>query len=117
MKLSEETYDKVGIHDYIVVKGANDPFEAENEAELERNTANPEDYEPKVGQDYTEEEKNVDGEHFGEKHKENFLKTLKDNKEKDPDRAEVTVEGSVRKERDAKWIIVRQKKVKVDHNL
>ena len=99
MPMSFETFrrnlsDKVGIpYDYIVVKGANDPLEAENEAELERNTANPEDYEPKVGQDYTEEEKNVDGEHFGEKHKENFLKTLKDNKEKDPDRAEVTVEG------------------------
>ena len=58
-----------------------------------RNTADPEDYETKIGQDYTDEEKKVEGDHFGEKHKENFLKTLADNKEKDPDRAEVEVEG------------------------
>jgi hypothetical protein len=99
MPMSFETFrrnlsDKAGIpYDYIVVKGENDPLEAENEAEVTRNTANPEDYEPKIGQEYTDEEKNIDGEHFGEKHKENFLKTLQDNKEKDPDRAEVVVDG------------------------
>ena len=99
MPISAETFrrnlsDKTGIpYDYVVVKGANDPLEAENEAEIKRNTANAEDYEPKIGQEYTDEEGKVEGEHFGEKHKENFLKTLQDNKEKDPDRAEVTVEG------------------------
>ena len=99
MPMSFETFrrnlsDKLAIpYDYVVVKGENDPLEGENELEVKRNTANPEDYETKIGQDYTDEESKVEGDHFGEKHKENFLKTLADNKEKDPDRAEVEVEG------------------------
>ena len=99
MPISFETFrrnlsDKLAIpYDYVVVKGENDPLEGENELEVKRNTADPEDYETKVGQDYTDEEKKVEGDHFGEKHKENFLKTLADNKEKDPDRAQVEVEG------------------------
>lgn len=99
MPISFETFrrnlsDKLAIpYDYVVVKGENDPLEGENELEVKRNTADPEDYETKVGQDYTDEESKVEGDHFGEKHKENFLKTLADNKEKDPDRAQVEVEG------------------------
>jgi hypothetical protein len=87
--------DKIGIpYDYIVVKSENDPLEAENQAEYDRQQSDPADYEPKIGQDYTEEESKVEGdETFGEKHKENFLKTLADNKDKDPDRAQVEVEG------------------------
>jgi hypothetical protein len=70
------------------------PLELEQEAEIKRNTADQEDYEPRVGQEYTPEEAGDDkGENFGEKHKENFLKTLQDNREKDPERAEVEVEG------------------------
>ena len=99
MPMSFETFrrnlsDKLAIpYDYVVVKGENDPLEGENELEVKRNTADPEDYETKIGQDYTDEESKVEGDHFGEKHKENFLKTLADNKEKDPDRAQVEVEG------------------------
>jgi hypothetical protein len=99
MPMSFETFrrnlsDKLAIpYDYVVVKGENDPLEGENELEVKRNTADPEDYKTKIGQDYTDEESKVEGDHFGEKHKENFLKTLADNKEKDPDRAQVEVEG------------------------
>lgn len=95
MPISFETFrrnlsDKLGIpYDYVVVKGENDPLEGENELEIQRNTANPEDYEPKVGQDYTEEESKVEGEHFGEKHKENFLKTIQSNREAEESRVEV----------------------------
>lgn len=97
MPISFETFrrnlsDKLAIpYDYVVVKGENDPLEGENELEIQRNTANPEDYEPKVGQDYTEEESKVEGEHFGEKHKENFLKTIQSNRE--AEESQVEVEG------------------------
>lgn len=97
MPMSFETFrrnlsDKLAIpYDYVVVKGENDPLEGENELEIKRNTANPEDYEPKVGQDYTEEESKVEGEHFGEKHKENFLKTIQSNRE--AEESQVEVEG------------------------
>jgi hypothetical protein len=97
MPISFETFrrnlsDKLAIpYDYVVVKGENDPLEGENELEIKRSTANPEDYEPKVGQDYTEEESKVEGEHFGEKHKENFLKTIQSNRE--AEESQVEVEG------------------------
>ena len=97
MPISFETFrrnlsDKLAIpYDYVVVKGENDPLEGENELEIKRSTANPEDYEPKVGQDYTEEESKVEGEHFGEKHKENFLKTIQSNRE--AEESQVEIEG------------------------
>jgi hypothetical protein len=100
MPISPETFrrnlsDKLAIpYDYVVVKGANDPLEAENEAEVIRQGATGEDYEPKMGQDYTEEEQGEDGKKFaGEEFKANFLKTLTDNKDKNPDRAQIEVEG------------------------
>jgi hypothetical protein len=100
MPISAETFrrnlsDKLAIpYDYVVVKGANDPLEAENEAEVIRQGATGEDYEPKMGQDYTEEEQGEDGKKFaGEEFKADFLKTLSDNKDKNPDRAQIEVEG------------------------
>ena len=100
MPISAETFrrnlsDKLAIpYDYVVVKGANDPLEAENEAEVARQGATGEDYEPKMGQDYTEEEQGESGDKVaGEKFKAEFLKTLADNKEKNPDRAQIEVEG------------------------
>jgi len=97
MPISFETFrrnlsDKIGIpYDYVVVKGENDPLDAEAEREIARNTANPEDYEPMVGQDYTDDESKVEGDHFGEKHKENFLKTIQSNRE--AEQSQVEVEG------------------------
>ena len=100
MPISAETFrrnlsDKLAIpYDYVVVRNANDPLEAENEAEVIRQGATGEDYEPKMGQDYTEEEQGEDGKKFaGEEFKANFLKTLTDNKDKNPDRAQIEVEG------------------------
>ena len=47
-----------------------------------------------MGQDYTEEEQGESGDKVaGEKFKAEFLKTLADNKEKNPDRAQIEVEG------------------------
>ena len=100
MPISPETFrrnlsDKLGIpYDYVVVKGPNDPLEAENEAEVKRQGSTGEDYEPKMGQDYTEEERGESGDKVaGEKFKAEFLKTLADNKSKNPDRAQVEVDG------------------------
>ncbi len=100
MPISPETFrrnlsDKLGVpYDYVVVKGPNDPLEAENEAEVKRQGSTGEDYEPKMGQDYTDEERGEDGEKIaGEKFKAEFLKTLADNKEKNPDRSQVEVDG------------------------
>ena len=102
MPISHETFrrnlsDKLAIaYETVVVKGPNDPIEIEQEAEVQRQTADPESYEPKVGQDYTDEEKKVaetDKPVSGEEHKKNFLKDLQDFKENDPDRGKVEVEG------------------------
>jgi len=100
MPMSFETFrrnlsDKLAIpYDYVVVKGPNDPLEAENEAEVKRQGATGEDYEPKMGQEYTEEEQGESGDKVaGEKFKAEFLKTLEDNKSKNPDRAQIEVEG------------------------
>ena len=100
MPVSYETFrrnlsDKLAIpYDYVVVKGANDPLEADNEAEVKRQGSTGEDYEPKVGQDYTDEEKGPDQKEVaGEEYKTSFLKTLADNKAKNPDRAQIEVEG------------------------
>ncbi len=100
MPISPETFrrnlsDKLAIpYDYVVVKGPNDPLEAENEAEVARQGATGEDYEPKMGQEYTEEEQGESGDKVaGEKFKAEFLKTLADNKDKNPDRAQIEVEG------------------------
>jgi hypothetical protein len=102
MPLSHETFrrnlsDKLAIaYETVVVKGPNDPIEIEQEAEVQRQTADSESYEPKVGQDYTDEEKKVaetDKPVSGEEHKKNFLKDLQDFKENDPDRGKVEVEG------------------------
>lgn len=102
MPISHETFrrnlsDKLAIaYETVVVKGPNDPIEIEQEAEVQRQTADSESYEPKVGQDYTDEEKKVaetDKPVSGEEHKKNFLKDLQDFKEKDPDRGRVEVEG------------------------
>ena len=98
--------DKLGlVYDYVVVKGPNDPIEAENEAEVARQQANAEDYQPKMGKEYSEDEQYKDADKIaGEEHKKNFLQTLIDNKAKDPDRANVEVEGplSVATKTDAK---------------
>lgn len=102
MPISHETFrrnlsDKLAIaYETVVVKGPNDPIEIEQEAEVQRQTADSESYEPKVGQDYTDEEKKVaetDKPVSGEEHKKNFLKDLQDFKENDPDRGRVEVEG------------------------
>jgi len=102
MPISHETFrrnlsDKLAIaYETVVVKGPNDPIEIEQEAEVQRQTADSESYEPKVGQDYTDEEKKVaetDKPVSGEEHKKNFLKDLQDFKENDPDRGKVEVEG------------------------
>ena len=100
MPISYETFrrnlsDKLGVpYDYVVVKGANDPLDAENEAEVKRQGAVPGDYDPIAGQDYAKEEQGDDHTKVaGEKFKTNFLKTLADNKAKDPDRATVEAEG------------------------
>lgn len=102
MPISHETFrrnlsDKLAIaYETVVVKGPNDPIEIEQEAEVQRQTADSESYEPKVGQDYTDKEKKVaetDKPVSGEEHKKNFLKDLQDFKENDPDRGRVEVEG------------------------
>ena len=102
MPISHETFrrnlsDKLAIaYETVVVKGPNDPIEIEQEAEVQRQTADSESYEPKVGQDYTDKEKKVaetDKPVSGEEHKKNFLKDLQDFKENDPDRGKVEVEG------------------------
>ena len=102
MPISHETFrrnlsDKLAIaYETIVVKGPNDPIEQEQEAEVKRQTADSESYEPKMGQDYTDEEKKVaetDKPVSGEEHKDNFLKDLKNFRENDPDRGKVEVEG------------------------
>jgi hypothetical protein len=100
MPISPETFrrnlsDKLGVpYDYVVVKGPNDPLEAENEAEVKRQGSTGEDYEPKMGQDYTDEERGEPGDKVaGEKFKADFIKTLADNKAKNPDRAQVEVDG------------------------
>ena len=78
MPISHETFrrnlsDKLAIaYETIVVKGPNDPIEQEQEAEVKRQTADSENYEPKMGQDYTDEEKKVsetDKPVSGEEHK------------------------------------------------
>lgn len=106
MPISHETFrrnlsDKLAIaYETVVVKGPNDPIEMEQEAEVQRQTADSESYEPKVGQDYTDEEKKVaetDKPVSGEEHKKNFLKDLQDFKENDPDRGKVEVEGPLSK--------------------
>lgn len=102
MPLSHETFrrnlsDKLAIaYETIVVKGPNDPIEQEQEAEVKREQATPEEYEPKIGQDYTDEEKKAnesDTPIAGEEHKKNFLKDVKDFRDNDPDKGGVEAEG------------------------
>lgn len=106
MPISHETFrrnlsDKLAVaYETIVVKGPNDPIEMEQEAEVKRQTADSESYEPKVGQDYTDEEMKMSETEkpvSGEDHKENFLKDLKNFRDNDPDRGKVEVEGPLSK--------------------
>lgn len=102
MPISHETFrrnlsDKLAIaYETIVVKGPNDPIEQEQEAEVNRQQAEPEDYEPKMGQDYSDDEKKANESETpiaGEEHKKNFLKDVKDFRDNDPDRGKVEAEG------------------------